>query len=260
MSFPLRLTADISLAWVGRALLNRRASSPILQVSPDSVFDPVSDSLTAKGERDGDDPLAPEVRVPRSRSRMIWIGEPEPLGFRGVARLVNSLAASGCHVFLETSGATLKHRLHEFIPSSHLYLAVRLDTTRAALRQSGNPELSGGVALEALRMARLAGFYTCARLVLRQEMQAVELEKLNAEIQSLDVDGFLINAAPGMSRELEKYIQQVRRPFLDRPCAMLSSFLDAGGPLAPPRVSRETAHQPIPKSQPDRLGESAEAR
>jgi hypothetical protein len=259
MTFSLRLTADLILALAARAIGARRDHPLILQLSIDDVLDSAFASQTACGQETANgfsQPLA--ARLSQNRSPIIWITGSEPLEHPHVARFTNAIAASGRQIFLETSGASLKPRLHEFQPSSRFYFAIRLDGRNPSgdLRGARPAEMRTG--LEALRMARLAGFFTCARLVLRPDMASGELEELHAEVCKLDVDGFMITYAPlfpGLATETGR----LRRRLLNRRWALLSSLLDVVAPPAALRSCPERERSPLPESQRDSLGEGAEA-
>ena len=257
MSFPLRLTADLTIALATRAL-SRRSSYPILQLSADELFRAASESPAADNPQGGNDPLSSVAGIPRHRSPIIWIRGSEPLDYPGVARLANLLAASGRHVFLETSGASLKPRLHEFQPSSRLYLAIRLNTGGAARDSIGNHAGILPVGLEAIRMARLAGFFTCARLIVRLGTPNSEIDELCASVRALDIDGFLISP-DSVAPELKPVVTAGRRRLLNRRCALLSSLLDTGPLSATLQNSSEMEHAPLPESHQDSFGESAGA-
>jgi len=258
MSFSLRLTADLTLALAYRAIDTKRRLSPILHLSPETNFEFTLDSFIPNSRQLGSD-RSPSISLgPRLGSPIIWIAGSEPLDHPGVARLANPLAASGRHVFLETSGASLKPRLHEFQPSSRFYFAVLFDGDSSSPGQQSSLRDSFGVGLEAIRMARLAGFFTCAHLVLQSETTSRELVELHREIRKLDVDGFLIT--PGTrTPELAKEAGHLRRRLLSRRWSMLSSLLDSGASPASSRASRDPARLTVPDSRPDNLGEGAEA-
>jgi hypothetical protein len=258
MSFSLRLTADLTLALAYRAIDTKRRLSPILHLAPETNFEFTPDSFIPKSRQIGSE-RSPSISLgPRVRSPIIWIAGSEPLDHPGVARLANTLAASGCHVFLETSGASLKPRLHEFQPSSRFYFAVLFDGNSSSLGQQSSLRDSFRVELEAIRMARLAGFFTCAHLVLQSETTCGELVELHREICKLDVDGFLITPAT-RSPELAKEAGRLRRRLLGRRWSLLSSLLDAAASPASSGASRDPSRLTVPDSRPDNLSEGAEA-
>ncbi len=260
MSLTLRLTADLTLALAARALQSRNDFSPILKFSPGGPFKATPDSSPESDGGGANDFLQSFSSIPRYRSPIVWIDGPEPLDDSGVARFANSLVASGRHVFLETSGASLKTRLHEWRPSSRLYLTIRLNTRRLAADPLSDHQAALCVGLEAMRMSRLAGFYTCARLIVARETHGSELESLHAQIHKLDVDGVLITpAAVEMTPEFEKQLRQWRFRFSNRRCALLSSLLGANSLPTAPQSSLEIERPPLPDSQQDRLGEGVEA-
>ena len=256
MTLSLRLTADLTLALAARAIGARRRHPLMLPLSTDDIPNSTSAQQTAAGQETGSDSSQSlAVVLSQYRPSIIWISGSEPLDHPRVARFTNAIAASGRHVFLETSGASLKPCLHEFQPSSRFYFTIRFDG-RNPLHDSREAALRTG--LEALRMARLAGFLSCARLVLQPDMVAGELEELHAQISKLDVDGFVIT--PGaLTPELVKQAGRLRRRLLSRRCALLSSLLDAGALCAVSRICLERGRPPLPESQRDSLGEGAEA-
>lgn len=258
MSFSLRLTADLTLALASRAIDTKGRLSPILHLSPETNFEFTPDSFILNSRQIGSE-RSPSISLgPRLRSPIIWIAGSEPLDHPGVARLANTLAASGRYVFLETSGASLKPRLHEFQPSSRFYFAVLFDGDSSSLGQQRSLRDAFRVELEAIRMARLAGFFTCAHLVLQSETTSSELVELHREICKLDVEGFLITPAT-RTPELAKEAGRLRRRLLGRCWSLLSDLLDAGASPASSGASRDPARLTVPHSRPDNLGEGAEA-
>jgi hypothetical protein len=258
MTFSLRLTADLGLALAARAISNASGFPPILHLSSENNFDSASIPSTAGDPESKDSSFQSVARVSRFRSPIIWVGGVEPLEHPQAARFANALAASGRHVFLETSGASLKRRLHEFQPSSRFHFTVRL----AGRQPSDNHRISSEgalrVGLEALRMARLAGFLTCAHLALPSDAAAAQVEQLHAEIQKLDVDGYLITCVE-FAPELQKLAVQLRRRLLSRRWALLSRLLDASASPLKGSSPVEIGQQPLPQSRPERYGEGAEA-
>jgi hypothetical protein len=256
MTFTLRLTADLTLALAARALGNKNADPLILQLSPDTDFQIGSDS--SSGNAGGNSPSQPGALVPRYRSPILWIAGPEPLDHPEVARFTNALAASDRHVFLQTSGATLKRRLHEFQPSSRFYFTIRFDRTQPLEEQRSGGYGAYRVGLEAIRMARLAGFFTCAHLVAGSDVAAGDLQALHAEISKLDVDGFLITSAAHQPGH-DAHVKELRRRLLSRRWALLSDLLEAAARPAASPGSRQIERQPVSESQPGGFEEGTEA-
>jgi hypothetical protein len=258
MTFSLRLTADLTLALAARAFGNKQGYPPILQLSPDTNFHTASASFSASVQQAGNDSSPSGALVSRYRSPIVWISGSEPLDCLEVPRFTNALAASGRSVFLETCGALLKRRLHEFQPSDRFYFTVRFDGLALAHDQRNAREGAFAVAMEAIRMARLAGFLTCALLVLHRQVQPGELEQLHAEIRKLDIDGCLIIRV-ARAPELEQTVKQLRSRLLSSRWAMLSDLVES---VALPAASRNSCgidSQPLPEPQPGDFEEGAEA-
>jgi len=258
MTFSLRLTADLTLALTGRAFSNKQGYPPVLQLSPDTNFQTDSASYSASNQQAGGDSSLSGALVPRYRSPILWISGAEPLESPNVARFTNALAASGRSVFLETSGASLKRRLHEFRPSSRLYFTVRFDGLEPSHDQHNACEGAFRVGLEAIRMARLAGFLTCALLVVHPHTAPGEVEQLHARTRQFDIDGFLITRE-ARSPKLEKTVHQLRRRLLSWRWALLSELVES---VALPEASlnaTQIGRQPLPDSQPGDFEEGTEA-
>jgi len=257
MTFSLRLTADLTLAMAARAFGKKRGYPPVLQLSPDANFETVSASFSASSQLADVSSSQSGTLVSRYRSPILWISGAEPLDFSEVARFTNALAASGRSVFLETSGALLKRRLHEFQPSDRFYFTVRFDGLTPSHDQRNAREGAFAAGLEAIRMARLAGFLTCALLVLHPQTSPSEIEQLYEEIRQLDVDGFLITRA-ALSPELEKTVKQLRRRLLSRRWALLSDLVESASLSEASTNSCEIDCQPLEEAQPGDLEEGAE--
>lgn len=258
MSLTLRLSADLALASVSRAFSKRPARSPILQLSADDFFGSSTALHSQNGEQAPEKFLRSLADAPGRCSPIVWIGGSEPLDFIEVAPFSNMLAASGRHVFLETSGASLKPRLHEFQPSSNFYFVIRFNASAMSDAQRQQGEGAHRIGLEAVRMASLAGFFTCANLVLHDGAPANALERLHSEIRKLDLDGTLITPAT-FTPELQNRVREARRQLLSRRGALLSSFLGRGALLVRSRTSQTLERPPIPESQSEHIGEGAEA-
>jgi hypothetical protein len=258
MTFTLRLTADLTLALAARTLGNKNADPLILHLSPDTDFQISSDSPSRNARSGGNSPSQAGALVPRYQSPILWIAGAEPLDYSDVARFTNALAASDRHVFLQTSGAALKRRLHEFQPSSRFYFTIRFDGTRPLEELRSGEDGAYRVGLEAIRMARLAGFFTCAHLVAGSGVAAGELDALHAEISKLDVDGFLITSAshePGIDASVKK----LRRRFLSRRWALLSDLVEAAARPSASPGSRQIDRQPVSETGPGGFEEGTEA-
>ncbi len=256
MTFSLRLSADLTLALAARAMSTKQGYPPILQLSPSTDFQIAAPPSPTKEEGIGS-PDSGNL-VSRSRSPILWIAGAEPLDYPEVARFTNALAASGRSVFLETSGVSLQRRLHEFQPSARFYFAVRFNSFDPAPGQSNGRDSAFRAGMEAIRMARLAGFFACAHLVVPPDAGVHSLEKLHAEIAKRGVDGFLITCAV-VSPELAKTVNQLRRRLLSWRWAVLSRLVESVALPAASRDSCQIDRQPVSESQPASFEEGAEA-
>jgi hypothetical protein len=179
MRFPLRLTADLALARIARTLRPEQGACPVQFVDAAEVLHP-----------DSSHPVSHEKirEIIGSRSPVVWIGGSEPLLHPGIAHLVRAITQNGHFVFLETDGALLRRRIHEFQPVSRLFLTVRLE---AAHLEIGASQL----AFEGIRAARLSGFLICAQVRVAPETGTSEVAELINLAHSNHVDGIVISPA-----------------------------------------------------------------
>jgi hypothetical protein len=257
MTFTLRLTADLTLALAARAMGKRNSDPPILQLSPETDFQTARHASSCAAPVGGNGSQPDGSLVSRYRSPILWIAGGEPLEYPEIARFTNALASSGRHVFLQTSGAALKRRLHEFQPSSRFYFAIRFDGAQPRDEQRSTADDAHRVGLEAIRMAQLAGFFTCAHLVVGRKYAPGELSALHAEIRTLHVDGFLLTRATDEPGTIES-VRKLRSRFLSRRWALLSRLIESSSLSALPNA-RQSNPPPLAESQPASFEEGAEA-
>ena len=110
------------------------------------------------------------------------------------------IAGHGQHVFLETHGALLRRRIHEFRPVSRLFLTVQLDGLAPSHNLRAGRADAFQLALEGIRAARLSGFLICVHARIDAETSLEETGKLLRFAEDQDVDGFVISQASGSAR------------------------------------------------------------
>jgi molybdenum cofactor biosynthesis enzyme MoaA len=186
MRFPLRLTADLTMARLAQRLRLAGGARPVQFVDAAEILHP-----------DSSHPVSHEkIRdITGSRSPVIWIGGTEPLCHPGIAHLVRAIAQSGHFVFLETAGTLLRRRIHEFQPVSRLFLTVHLESHAARGTSSGLGPVASELAVEGIRAARLSGFLICVHVRVTPETEMSDAAGLIRLAHSLDVDGCVISPA-----------------------------------------------------------------
>jgi MoaA/NifB/PqqE/SkfB family radical SAM enzyme len=214
MGFPLRLTADLGFGLALRSLRLQGEGSLIESIVPHGNLE--------------------------SRSPIVWIGGPEPLDVQETPRVVNSLAAAGRHVFLPTTGILLRRRIHEFQPLPRLHLTIRFDGAEVAHDGRAGRQGAFRDALESVRTAKLSGFLLCAQLILHAPSECGEIAHLHGKLRELDFDGVLISSASPASEALRNSAERLRRQFLGRRWALLSTLLDS---VLPPAASHARSLQ-----------------
>jgi hypothetical protein len=222
MRFPLRLASRLAL---GSGARGKR--DPIFHL------DLTRNSGSAGGSN------SPAAAV-------VWISGADSLDHADVARLANSLAQGRRYVFLQTNAASLRRRIHEFRPTSRLYLTVRFEGTQAFHDSHNGREGAFRHAIDAIHCAKLAGFLVCAHLVIHPSTDPADLEPLHRSFSKLDLDGFLISAA-SPSPQLETIAATARQKLLPPRWSRLSQTLDSvllpavpgSAPVVSPRGSHD---------------------
>ena len=177
MRFPALLTAKLARARIAHPFQLGQHRRLLEYLEPADVLHPNS-SHPVSHEKIRD--------IIASPTPVIWIGGNEPLDHPGIAHLVRALAPSGHYFFLETSGALLRRRIHEFQPLPRFFLTVRLDP-------AGEPHSE--LAVEGLRAARLSGFFSVVHSLVRENSDLADFARMRTLLLERDVDGWLITAA-----------------------------------------------------------------
>jgi hypothetical protein len=222
MRFPLRLASRLALRSGARS-----KRDPIFHL------DLTRNSVSARGSN------LPAAAV-------VWISGADSLDHADVARLANSLARARRYVFLQTNAASLRRRIHEFRPTSRLYLTVRFEGTQAFRDSHNGREGTFRHAIDAINCAKLAGFLVCAHLVIHPGTDPADLGPLHRSFSKLDLDGFLISAASPLP-ELVAMAASARQKLLLPRWSRLSKTVDSvllpavsgSAPVAGPRGSRD---------------------
>ena len=200
MRFPLRLTADLGAALAARALVRDGVRSLVAPL-------------------DATDLSGASSRFVDSGPAVVWIAGSEPLQQAEVARVTRELLRAGRCVFLRTTGELWRRRVHEFPPVSRFFLTVDCS-------EAGGPR-----AKEAIRIARLSGFFTCAYTEFSSGTQMREMEALRDYVTSLRTDGWVIvTSSPAGSVEhaaLQRNASEARKLVSSRRWRIFSEFVEA---------------------------------
>lgn len=164
MRFPLRLTAELGIALAARAFV-REGSHPL-----------VAPLDSAELTNDPDESL-------KSDAAALWIGGSEPLIQPEIAEVTRELLGTGRYVFLRTDGELWRRRVHEFRPVSRFFLTV--DCNEGGDRRTK----------EAIRIARLSGFFTCVHTEISSTTDAGKMQALCDYVETLRSDGWVITTS-----------------------------------------------------------------
>ena len=175
--FPARLTTKLAKTRIAQTFKSAPPGPLLHCVDPAEVLHPGSAAPVSREKMHA---------VMKNSAPVIWIGGREPLLHAGIGHFVRAITQSGHFVFLETDGAALRRRIHEFQPLRELFLTVCFDSLHG-------PEAA--LAAEGLHAARLSGFFTVIHSQAHEGSDLAQLSTLRSFITEKDVDGWLITAA-----------------------------------------------------------------
>jgi hypothetical protein len=208
MRFPLRLTADLAIGLATKTLRGATRHHLILHLSPVVGSHSPSPIGGYSSPSASDAVMLPsEVcldAVRRSSAPIVWIGGVEPLLHPEIGRLARRIVDTNRHVFVQTDGALLRRRIHEFRPVSRLFLTVQFDGFEDLHDQRSGREGAFRSAVEGIRTAKLSGFLVCAQMIVHADTALAELEQLRGVLEACDVDGFIVTPANGFSKAVSE--------------------------------------------------------
>ena len=135
----------------------------------------------------------------KTKARVLWIGDGEPLDHGEVGRVAFALNGRGRNVFIHTNGQRLRQRIHEFRPDSRLFLTVELAGREAFHDRSTGQSGAFQRALDGVRAAKLSGFHVCAHVSVTEKTEPCETGELFEFLDRYDVDGYIVSS--GGSRQ-----------------------------------------------------------
>lgn len=200
MRFPLPLTADLGIALAARAFARHSGRSVVAPLDPAELCHRSDD-------------------LPKHDAPAVWIAGSEPLRQPDIAATTRKLLNAGRYVFLRTDGELWLRRVHEFQPVSRFF--VTLNCNRAGHTR----------AKEAIRTARLSGFFTCVHTEISAGIELAELQTLQEYVRVLRVDGWVIaaSAASGTLEylTLQRTAAEARTFIPSRRWRIFSEFVEA---------------------------------
>jgi hypothetical protein len=182
-----------------------------------------------------------------------WVGGcGEPLANPSLGKWTRRLQDAGCTVFIETDGALLRRRIHEFSPDARLYFAIRLHGLRDSHDLHARRDGAFALAIEGIRAAQLSGFLVCAHVPVDGETDLGEVRRLLQLLNKMDLDGVVItsaNAEAKVDAALEKSVAEARSLLGSAWWTAFSRLVERSMPAAAPDVSAG--------SSPERRGAAA---
>jgi hypothetical protein len=261
MRFPLRLTADLALHLAGQPLRGKGRQSPILHFAPTEEKNRSPRSSEAIRSTQESVAAIP-VDVQASTAPVVWVAGPDPLLHPEAARWTRSLLGRGRHVFLQTEGNLLRRRIHEFQPVPQFSFVMEFNATRESREPgAGGCPTACAASAEAIRVAKLSGFFTCAQTTIGLDTVVDQLPQLAEYLQALKVDGWVIVPASlphGRRANASQKLLEARQLIPSRRWRLFSELVEAAsaphqGIEPVPELSRE------PQSTREVCGESVQA-
>jgi len=254
MRYPLRLNIDLLQYKIAHLLAGR--SAPIEHISP-AIFteSPADESESDAAQSCSAAKIAARI-LSQSSSPVFWIGgSDEPLQHISIGRIVSELNRAKRTVFLHTSGARLRQRIHEFRPDSRLYLTVELTGREAAHDAACAQAGAYRRIIEGVRAAKLSGFHVCAHVTVTENSDVCEAGELFEDLARFDIDGFIVSTGgrgliasnPGLTQNLS----EIRSLIRSGPWENVSKLLEASY-----TTREESALSPLPDAS---AGASASA-
>ena len=150
-------------------------------------------------------------RAPFGSSPVVWLTGPTDLLEHSITPgLARWLQEAGRTVFVETDGAKLRRRIHEFRPDARLYMTIRFygmaETHDARMQRPG----AFVHAVEGIRAAQLSGFLICAHVVIEAGSDLAEIERLFGELRALHVDGVVVTSQDDSTSPSQKKLLAAR--------------------------------------------------
>jgi Radical SAM superfamily len=246
MRFPLRLTADLALALATKTLRGAPRHRLILHLSPVLNSDDSPRWSVSDLQFPSSDVCLDAVR--RSSAPVVWIGGAEPLLHPEIGGLARRIVDANRHVFVQTSGALLRRRIHEFRPVSRLFLTVRFEGFEQRHDCRARREGAFRDAVEGIRAAKLSGFLVCAQVALHEDTKLSEFNQLRVYLEARDIDGFAVTPANGFSKAiaghkenqaLQSKLRAARDQIRSRRWRVFSRLLESSLPAAPATVGTD---------------------
>jgi hypothetical protein len=126
---------------------------------------------------------------------VVWLGGTEPLFHPAIGEVTSDLVESGRYVFLHTSGAGLRKRIHEFKPVDRLYLTLEIPIKDASVSPLGlDQATSFQTIVEVIRVARLSGFHVSAHFTVLADTSAGDIEARIGTLLRQRLDGLAISS------------------------------------------------------------------
>lgn len=143
----------------------------------------------------------------------------EPLMYPPIGELTAAILERNRHIYLCTNGMFVPRRLHEFRPSRRFFFNIHLDGMEKTHDLCVEREGVFRQAIEAIRVAKAAGFQVCTNTTVYRETDMREVEELFEYLRQFNVDAHQLSPAYGYSaidnREIFLTREDIHEKFRD---------------------------------------------
>lgn len=197
MKFPAGLGARQLLRKISQTLRGGQVPAIFHLLPLVNHFPPGAQLENANPDTEWHSPTACVQAANAVGAPLVWLGGTEPLFHPAIGDVASALAESGRYVFLHTSGAGLRKRIHELKPIPRLYLTLEIsmdEPVHAASSTKSNGRLSYETVAEALSLARLSGFFLCAHFTVNSATSASAVAARLQFLGPLHLDGVAVSS------------------------------------------------------------------
>lgn len=202
MRFPLSLTRSMTGYLMKKRLAGSKRFPMVLMLEP---LHACNLHCTGCGRiREYADHAKEQLSVEQCLAALDECGAPivsvcggEPLIYRDLPRLLESILARGKHIYLCTNGLQLAEKLDTLPRDKRLFINVHLDGMESTHDLITGRPGSFARAVEGLRATKAAGYSIYTNTTLYRETEMDEVTVLFDYLSELGVDGFMLSPAYG---------------------------------------------------------------
>ncbi|MGD9126014.1 MAG: adenosyl-hopene transferase HpnH [Planctomycetia bacterium] len=140
----------------------------------------------------------------------------EPLIYRDLTRLLESILSQQKHIYLCTNGLQLAEKVDSLPRDKRLFINVHLDGMEATHDLITGRSGSFARAVEGLRAAKEAGYFVYTNTTLYRETDMNEVVVLFDYLSELNIDGFMLSPAYGYEAVYDESAESAEAIYLTK--------------------------------------------